>query len=429
MYHRRRRGLLFAVLILQTAIIDDAAAADINRAQELRREAAEHHAEGDFEAYTTRMAQALAANPASRATRYDLACGYALTGRPEAAMSLLEGLAAERIDFGAAGDEDFASLRGRTDFRALLGRLQTVLRPRGASRAVGGLERPDIIPEGIAADSRTGRLYFGSMRTGEIFLREEDGGVSRFAQLVHDGAPLSAIGLTVDATRGLLWAVGSRLALTEGYEPGASDSAGGAFGFDLATGQLSRRYVIGASGAFNDIALAPDGTLYLTGARLMRVGPDEPALRPVPLERTLHYTNGIVVAPDGRSLIVSSYPAGLARVDLETGSWRYLSEANDWPLVGIDGLYWYQGDLIAIQNGLAPWRILRLRLNTEQTAVADVRIIEFANPAVTATTGAIVDSTLFFVGTEPPPDEAPPGFPAELRPFLGATRIMRSTLD
>lgn len=78
-----------------------------------------------------------------------------------------------------------------------------------------------LIPEGIALDAGTGRLFFGSMRTGEVFAVDRHRQVSRFATVEHEGRKLAAIGMTVDAGRGLLWVVGTQFFLTEGYDADA----------------------------------------------------------------------------------------------------------------------------------------------------------------------------------------------------------------
>jgi hypothetical protein len=54
---------------------------------------------------------------------YNLACGYALAGQLDHAIGALERLADRGVDFGAADDSDFASLRQDPRFHAVLARL------------------------------------------------------------------------------------------------------------------------------------------------------------------------------------------------------------------------------------------------------------------------------------------------------------------
>ena len=109
-------------------------------------------------------------------------------------------------------------------------------------------------------------------------------------------------------------------------------------------------------------------------------------------------TNGVAVAGHGRTLFVSSYPVGIAAIDLASGAARFLTTPNDVSLYGVDGLYWLDGDLIAVQNGIRPWRLTRFELSDDETSVRSARTLEFAHPDVTPTTGAIVDDRIYYIG-------------------------------
>jgi thioredoxin-like negative regulator of GroEL len=54
---------------------------------------------------------------------YNLACGYALNGQTDEALTQLEALVDRSVDYGMASDSDFDSLRSDPRFEALLARL------------------------------------------------------------------------------------------------------------------------------------------------------------------------------------------------------------------------------------------------------------------------------------------------------------------
>ena len=420
---RRCCLLLVALPALATAQAEHPVA----RAQDLLQRANAAYQAGDAAEFTETLEQALALNPASLVTVYNLACGYARTNRIDEALELLDRLVTARVDFGMAQDPDLASLRDHPRFRSMLDRLETGTVPVGSSSRLHTVRQLGFLPEGIALDADTGRLFFGSMRSGDIYVIDRLGQLSRFASVGTVG-PYGAIGMTVDPARRILWVVGTSFAMAEGFNP-EDPAPAGLFGFGLASGQLAASYFVPAdAGGLNDVAVAPGGDVFVSGNELhvLRRGAD--SLQPLATRPAAFGANGITVSPDGSTLYLSAYPVGVGAVDLASGELRFFDAPAEFPLYGIDGLYWDDGSLIGIQNGIRPWRMLRLQLDDDGSAIESVALIEFANPELTPTTGAIAGHSIIYIGQGPPPPEPPPHFPAHLRPSLGETVIMSAPL-
>jgi hypothetical protein len=107
-----------------------------------------------------------------------------------------------------------------------------------------------------------------------------------------------------------------------------------------------------------------------------------------------------MLSRDGRRLLVADYALGLVAVDLASGAARPLPFPRaTTTLLGVDGLT-RQGDaLLAIQNGVAPQRVLRLRLDPGESRVEAVEVLEsnhaeFDEP----TNGVAVGGDFYFVG-------------------------------
>ncbi|MFT3995892.1 MAG: hypothetical protein QM667_00675 [Asticcacaulis sp.] len=84
---------------------------------------------------------------------------------------------------------------------------------------------------------------------------------------------------------------------------------------------------------------------------------------------------GLTENADATVLIVADYSSGLYRVDLTKGNLTRLSVPATASLLGIDGLYRHGNDLIAVQNGFKPNRVLRLRMNADWSAIAGVEVL------------------------------------------------------
>jgi hypothetical protein len=423
----KNQAASLVLLLLLLATVGITAEHPVAAAQRHQQEANAAYRAGDYRGFTQSLERAYDLNPASLATRYNLACGYARTGRHDAALDLLAELAMARVDFGMADDPDLASLRDLPRFQLLVEELDASIVPISNSTERLVVDEIGLAPEGIALDAATGRLFFGSMRTGDIFVTDASGQWSRFAS-VGDSGPYSAIGMTVDSEKGLLWTVGTWFFMAEGFEADAPRPSG-LFGFDLADGALRQQYLVDVSvNGLNDVVVTANGDVYVSGdvLHVLKAGAGE--LQPVVTDPQAFGSNGLAAEPSGSSLFISSYPVGIGVIDIDSGELRYLEAPAGQSLYGIDGLYWHEGDLIGIQNGIQPWRLLRMELNEDLTAVTGMQVIEFANDALTATTGAIDGDRLHYIGQGPAPEQPPGQFPASLAPFLGKTVIMSAPL-
>lgn len=418
--------LLSAALLL--ACVEAFAQTSVEQAQRhLQLANTAYHAQ-DFATYASELETALALNPESLVTRHNLAGGYALAGRHAEAIEQLNRLVDVRADYGVAVDADFDVLRDLDEYQQLIEALIDKTQPMVRSDAYYANAQIDLIPEGIAFDEATNRFFFGSMRSGDIFALDANVQLTKFAS-VDSAGTRSAIGMTVDPERRLLWVVGTSFNMAEGFVDG-EPTATGIFGFAVDSGELVQQYEAkDMDFGLNDVALGADGALYASGDTLQMLDPDRDSLIPLVTEPPLFGTNGVAATPDGRTLFVSSYPVGIAAIDLESRRARFLETPDDVSLYGVDGLYWHQGDLVAVQNGIRPWRLIRIRLTPDGLGVDSVQPIEFANAEVTATTGAIVGDTIYYIGGGPAPVEAPSHVPEHVAPFLGATLIRSVRID
>jgi len=400
----------------------------VAESQQHLRAANAAYSAGDFQTYTEELETAHLLNPDSLYTRYNLACGYALTGQTARALTMLTWLTEARVDFNMADDPDLASLADNPRFQELVARTAVNTRPVSNSRHNFTLSRVDLLPDGIGWDPAGERFFLGSMRSGEIFAADSNGQHTLFATVEKDG-PLSAIGMTVDSTRDLLWVIGTRTNLLEDF---ASDApiVSGVFAFALDSGELQHAYARDDVGfGFNDVTLAPNGDVYLSGAVLGYVPAAGGDLEILETSEPVFGSNGIVVTPDGKTLITSSYPAGVAVIRISDGQTAFLQAPENVPLYGIDGLYLHDGDLVAVQHGARPWRLMRYSLDDTLNRITDARTIEFANENVTATTGAIVGNEIHYIGQGKVPESMPAHVPELLHNLIGATIVMTAPLD
>ena len=66
----------------------------------------------------------------------------------------------------------------------------------------------------------------------------------------------------------------------------------------------------------------------------------------------------------------------------------------------MDGLWLHKGELVAVQNGTSPMRIIALRLSGDGTRIIGHRVLEQAHPEWTEPLGgSIAGDALYYVAT------------------------------
>jgi hypothetical protein len=85
-------------------------------------------------------------------------------------------------------------------------------------------------------------------------------------------------------------------------------------------------------------------------------------------------------------------------IDLGTGKIDYMLHPENIAVTGLDGLYLAGDSLLAVQNGTEPERIMRYRLNPEQTEIIGQEVIE-QGPRIGDPTHLVVVDGIAYVST------------------------------
>jgi hypothetical protein len=115
------------------------------------------------------------------------------------------------------------------------------------------------------------------------------------------------------------------------------------------------------------------------------------------LHRAILYPNGIAIDDNEERLFVAD-ALGVLRVDLGTGASADVNPGARKTLAGFDGLYWYKGGLVGVQNGIGSPRVAAFRLSSDGLSVKQAAILEYRSPlTVLPTTGAIRGNEFYFI--------------------------------
>jgi sugar lactone lactonase YvrE len=380
----RLAPLCAGLLLLSLSAAAQTAREEFLREYELSTKAREAKDYAQCAAHSRRAAELA---PRSVRGRYNLACAEALAGHETEAVRELERLAGMGVVVGAAANPDFDALRSSEAFRRALSHLAENETPIATSEVAFTLPEKGLITEGIAHDPRTGAFFVSSVRRRKIVRRDVDGSVRDFVRSGQDGL-FSASALAVDAKRRALWVSSAAVPAMEGFRK-EQENESFVLEYDLDSGRLRRKLLPPvAGGMLSDLSVGPDGELVVADPMTGRVYLlEKDRLRVVVEPGPIVSAQGLAFAPDGR-LFVADYLQGPVRVDLKTGATRLLDAPADAAVTGIDGMVWAGGDLVGIQNGIEPHRVVRLHVEGDR--VTRLTVVDRAHPRFDEPTLAVV---------------------------------------
>lgn len=353
----------------------------------------------DFNTMRNAAREALQSRPGHPGSRYNLALAEALAGDAAKSLAILHGLADQGIVYPVADVDAFAGLKERSTWIDYAFKIERLQRPSGSATRAFELHRRDFIPEGIhVADSDT--VYLGSIRHGEL-VRHAGSDSEVVSSPAQDGH-WSVFGIRSDSD-GKLWFASAAVSNLVGLEP---DQLGrsGLFRFDPDTDRIideillpkdDREHVLG------DLAIAPNGIIYTTDSLTGAVYQYDPVLRTletIVAPGRLRSPQGVVVLDDEQHLLVADYADGLVRVSIANGNIDKVETPRTLSTYGIDGLYRHGNQLIAVQNGIQPHKVMRMRYDARSNTIDSSDVLLMNHPDMDEPTlGQVVNGSFYLV--------------------------------
>jgi sugar lactone lactonase YvrE len=303
------------------------------------------------------------------------------------------------LDVGT--DSAFALVRDAPALRPVIRRLAANAASFQNSTVAAALAQDDFFPEGMSHDSARGVWYVGSVRHRKVTRITRGGSADDVVKEGQDGL-WAVLGVRADPRTGTLWVTTAAIPQMLGYLP-ADSGRSGIYAFDLASGRLKSRYLLPASAPghlLGDLVVAPNGDVYATDSqdpviwRVLKGSDQVQEFLRHPLFRSLQ---GPALHPSGRTLYVADYSHGVLAVDLNTRAVSALATPPRSTALGIDGLVWYAGGLIGVQNGVAPARVVRLALDPSGRRITAIELLDRHPMATEPTIGTVWGKSFFYV--------------------------------
>lgn len=333
--------------------------------------------------------------------------GHARLGQRSEAFNMMLTMQQQGLSEDWDQVEGLDALRPYPLYGHLNGLMQEAGQPFGKADTVVEIPGEISMPEALALDSETGRLFVGTVREGAIYVREpESDEFQPFASPETVDGLMAVFDLVADPARGHLWVATGSTSQYRGATP-RNFGRTSLIRLDLATGEKQAEFRVlpdGQPHLLGAMALADDGTVYAADNLtpfVYRLLPD--GERPEVFVGNPMFTSlrGIALSPDSAKLYITDYELGVF-VFLTDESRRGLPlpGPETLNLGGVDGLYRWNNSLVAIQNGISPARVLRLDLDASGTRVENIAPLVVAHPAFDIPTfGTLVGDQLLFLAS------------------------------
>lgn len=326
--------------------------------------------------------------------QYKLAECYCQTDQFAKSLDLLGSLAGRGLPYKVEENKGFSRLYGNKRFAEYAA---AFLKNRTAvNRSTVSFEINDslLIPEGIAYDSLRQTFFIGSLARHKVIRCSGKGDCSDFVTGAASGFWM-ALGMKVSPDFQSLW-------LCSASEQDSLNGYSGLFRFEIPSGRLIQQFVMDNKKGphlFNDLVIAGGGDIYFTdskGGKVWRILPGSDTL--TEYAAGFIYPNGIAADEENKVLFVADF-TGLYTIDLVTGKRSLVSHQGRTYLNGIDGLYYYKGSLIGIQDsGNQDDRVVRFYYDIKRNMITKTETLQsFRKDFIIPTTGTLVNGQLHYI--------------------------------
>lgn len=378
----------------------DKAMAAIHDEGRLAQELARAETAGDWETAAAALRRLVQIRPQNPRYRYQLAVAYAQLEDRTGGYDTLLALQASGIGLDLEADERLAHLHGTQVWEHLVELNTQARQPFGEGALAFELPPEDLLLESIVHDPATDAFLFGSARDGRIYRRSGDGTLSVLAEPQGDHW-WAIMHLVLDPDGKHLWATSAAVPHFKEFKVEQGGRAA-LLKIALEDGRLAGSWPAPDDGMphlLNAVAVSSRGMVVVAeGLRGQLFRLDGDALAPLMAERQLNHLRGLAFSPDGNLLYFADFQRGLFGLDLRNSTAFDVAAPANLNLYGIEGLYQYDGQLVAIQSGIQPQRLMRLKLDDSGRAIVLAVPLEAAQPEfATPTVGTLVGSRLHFI--------------------------------
>lgn len=355
----------------------------------------------DYSNFLLNMKKAFELSNTHETYIYNLAIAYAYNNKKNEAIDMLKRGLSFGFIYPLEHDEDLKSLRDEKEFKELLVLNQENKKIKATSKSVAKLPAKMIIAEGLQYNPNKSSYFISDIYHGLIYEINKEG---KILWQSGDYGFGSVAGLKNDSQKKLLYGTFVHQPISKNLT-GSLNGESGIFCIDLNTNKLLFQKTIKPDTYvkhwLGDLIIDSHQTIYASDSyagNIYKFSP--PGYNPeiILALSGMHSLQGITLTPDNKYMIFSDYPNGLFALSLESSDLKKIGNLTNNTLLGIDGIYYYEGNVIAVQNGINPPRIIEIILNENYHTAISLKVLEVNNPDCNdMTLGTINNDSFYFI--------------------------------
>lgn len=357
----------------------------------------------DFKTAILHFNKADSLRPNTYSILYNLAACYALDSNSSKSISTLRKILQLNTSTQFDADSDFISIKSSPQYRKILSEAETLSKPIKKCETAFEFSDNSFHPEGIAFDEKSKRWILGSIRHRRIVLLDSKGKTdsSFFEKSDH---LFSVLGMKTDLKNRKLWVTSSAMENMIGFTPELKGKAT-VIKYNLDSGKIEKIYSIEGNHVFGDLIVAKNGTVYISDSGLPVLFYIDPKINQLQEFMQLEFAwnlQGLTFNGDETKIYIADYIAGIHVIDISSKKVSEVAYSKSTSLRGIDGLYWHNNSLLALQNGVAPFRVSRFFLDKSGKSILKDEVVMRNIPELNEPTlGVVWNSAFYFISNSP----------------------------
>ena len=390
--------LIFIFLFISTAVFGQ------KTLNEYFQEGLAAYEAKDYKQYLEAMETIDEIRPNNPTVVYNLAGAYALNGRKIRSIQRLNQLLLMDATYDFQQNEDFKSIRRNKGYDELIALQAKLNRVEEHDEVFSTIDAGEIHPESFVIMDN-GDILLGSIRNKKIIRVDPEGSKIDLVKTEY-----AVLGMHIDLSNGLLWAATAALPQMIDYNP-ADKGKSLIMQIDPTSGEVIQGLEYNEGTIIGDLAIDKESRVWLSNSLEPTLGRDNTDTtdytgafirKQFDLSNGFFNLQGLALNDDEKYLYLADYITGIHRIDTETDDVVKVFAPEEILLKGIDGLYYYENSLIAIHNGVKPYRVMQYFLDETGQYILFERVINRGGPSLgEPTLGQVKDGYFYYLANSP----------------------------